>query len=357
MSDTTRFEPRRLLVTGGAGFIGSHLVEWILQRAPSVERLVVLDRLTYAGHRLNLRAVEPDSRLVFVHGDVCDAALVGRLFDEHRFDAVFHLAAESHVDRSIENAADFVRTNVLGTFTLLDQARRAWSAQRARFVHVSTDEVYGELGDTGSFTEESPYRPNSPYAASKAGADHLVRAYRRTYGLPVVVTNCSNNYGPRQMPEKLIPLMVDRALRGEPLPVYGEGRQVRDWLHVEDHCEGLWRAMTLGQDGERYHFGAGVELTNLALVQRLADEVDRQMGRAEGTSRALIRFVRDRPGHDFRYAIDWSKSHAELAWSPRRSFDEGLRDTVRWYVENRGWVEAVRSEEHERFVRAQYEGR
>lgn len=357
MRDTTPFEPRRLLVTGGAGFIGSHLVEWILQRAPGVERLVVLDRLTYAGHRLNLRAVEPDARLVFVHGDVCDAALLGRLFDEHRFDAVFHLAAESHVDRSIENAADFVRTNVLGTFTLLDQARRAWSEQRARLVHVSTDEVYGELGDTGSFTEESPYRPNSPYAASKAGADHLVRAYGRTYGLPVIVTNCSNNYGPRQMPEKLIPLMVDRALGGEPLPVYGEGLQVRDWLHVEDHCEGLWAAMTRGEDGERYHFGAGVELTNLALVQRLADEVDRQMDRAPGTSRALIRFVRDRPGHDFRYAIDWSKSHAELGWSPRRSFDEGLRDTVRWYVGHREWVEAVRSEEHERFLRAQYEGR
>jgi dTDP-glucose 4,6-dehydratase len=325
---------RSLLVTGGAGFIGSHFVDHAL--ASGVERLVVLDALTYAGRRDHLAAAARDARFAFVHGDVCDAALVARLFGEHDFDAVAHLAAESHVDRSIADGAPFVRTNVAGTFTLLDAARAAWSENPARlFLHVSTDEVYGSLGPAGRFTEASPYAPSSPYAASKAAADHLARAWHRTYGLPVVVTHGSNNYGPRQLAEKLVPRAIAAALAGEPIPVYGDGRQVRDWLFVEDHVRGLWLALVRGAPGETYDLGGGTELENRETVARVADAVDDSLGRPR-TSRRLVTPVADRPGHDFRYALDASKARATLGWTPAVPFDEGLARTVRWYVDALG---------------------
>ncbi|CAN5768444.1 dTDP-glucose 4,6-dehydratase [soil metagenome] len=328
------FEPTRLLVTGGAGFIGSNLVRSLLEGASRVERVVVLDALTYAGHRANLDGIA-DPRLVFVYGDICDRALVERLFAEHALDSVFHLAAESHVDRSIESSGVFVQTNVTGTFTLLDVALRAWGEHPGsrRFVHVSTDEVFGALGATGLFTENSPYAPNSPYAASKASSDLLARAYVKTYGLPVVVTNCCNNYGPYQLPEKLIPLMITNAAHDLPLPVYGEGKQIREWLHVADHCAALTAAMTVGAPGESYNFGSGEELDNMALVERIADLVDGALGRPSGRSRALIRFVPDRKGHDFRYAIDSTKARTALAWTAARTLERELAETVHWYVD------------------------
>ena len=349
------FRSTRLLVTGGAGFIGSAVVRRMLGDS-ALERLVVLDALTYAGHRVNLDEVEGDARYTFVHGDICDAELVRDLFAQHAFDAVLHLAAESHVDRSIESAAEFVRTNVNGTFTLLDAARRAWDGRDdARFVHVSTDEVFGSLGETGAFCETSPYAPNSPYAASKAASDLLVRSYVKTYKLPAIITNCCNNYGPRQLPEKLIPLMISNAIDGKPLPVYGQGKQVREWLHVEDHAAGLARALAAGEPGESYLFGSGEELSNLDIVGVLADVVDAQLGRAQGSARALIQFVPDRKGHDFRYAIDAAKASRALGWAPTRKLREHLISTVQWYLANAAWRTAVTSAEHQRFQRAYYD--
>lgn len=349
------FAPRRLLITGGAGFIGSNLTRHVLAvaapRGGALEQVVVLDALTYAGHRVNLRDLAGDARLEFVHGDICDRALVDSLFERHQIDSVLHLAAESHVDRSIEAADAFVRTNVTGTFTLLEGARRRWEGRAAqtRFVHVSTDEVFGALGPTGTFTETSPYAPNSPYAASKAASDLLVRSYVKTHGLPAIITNCCNNYGPYQLPEKLIPLMITNAIAGKPLPVYGEGKQIREWLHVDDHCTGLWAALTRGVPGESYNFGSGEELSNLELVGRLADTIDAQLGRPAGTSRALIKFVPDRKGHDFRYAIDSAKAHRELGWTCRHAVAQALAETVRWYTEHEDWRTAIVSEEHDRF--------
>ncbi len=355
------FEPRRLLITGGAGFIGSNLTRAVLAADDrALEAVVVLDAFTYAGHRANLAAVTGDPRFHLVEGDICDRPTVERVFADHAIDAVFHLAAESHVDRSIEAADEFVRTNVTGTFTLLDVARRAWAERlpAARFVHVSTDEVYGALGETGWFTEATPYAPNSPYAASKAASDLLARSYFRTYGLPVVITNCCNNYGPHQLPEKLIPLMITNAAEGRPLPVYGEGKQVREWLHVDDHGAALVAAMTRGEPGESYNFGSGEEMSNLRLVELLADLVDDQLGRARGTARALIRFVPDRKGHDFRYAIDSSKARRALGWDRARSLEAQLAETVRWYLANEAWRRAVTTDEHRRFQAAHYkEGR
>jgi dTDP-glucose 4,6-dehydratase len=347
-----------VLLTGGAGFIGSAMLrallgrEW-LREAGSV---VVLDALTYAGHRVNLAELEGDPRWTFVHGDICDRKLVDGLFAKHPFDAVLHLAAESHVDRSIEAADEFIRTNVTGTFTLLDSARRAWSQAdgEKRFVHVSTDEVYGALGETGHFTEESPYAPNSPYAASKASSDLLARSYFVTHRLPVVITNTCNNYGPRQLPEKLIPLTIRHAVDGKPLPVYGEGKQCREWIHVDDHCDGLLLALEKGVPGQKYNFGSDEESSNLALVKKICAGVDTILGRDKGATEKQITFVPDRKGHDFRYAIDSSKAKRELGFAAKRRLDEHIVETIRWNIDNAKWHEAVRSDEHSRFQKSYY---
>jgi dTDP-glucose 4,6-dehydratase len=330
-----------LLVTGGAGFIGSNFVTSMLAEAG--EPIVNLDLLTYAGSLANLEAVRADARHSFVKGDICDRALVRELLRQHRPRAVVHLAAESHVDRSIEGPAQFVQTNVVGTFSLLEEARAYWSSLAAperaafRFVHVSTDEVYGSLGSADpAFSESTPYAPNSPYSASKAGSDHLARAYWHTYGLPVMTTNCSNNYGPRQFPEKLIPLMIHQALAGKPLPVYGDGQNVRDWLFVLDHCSALRAVLERGQPGEVYNIGGGAEMKNLDLVNTLCALLDDASPRTGGSYAGLISFVKDRPGHDRRYAIDSRKIQRELGWRPAESFASGLWKTVRWYLEQRG---------------------
>ncbi len=320
-----------ILVTGGAGFIGANHVRWLL--ANSDDRVVNLDALTYAGNLENLAGCEENPRYRFVRGDVRDADLVRRLLAEEKIEAVVHFAAESHVDRSIEGPRVFLETNVLGTQVLLDAAREAGVA---RFVQVSTDEVYGSLGPGDPpFTEEHPLRPNSPYSASKAAADLLCRAYHRTYGLPVCITRCSNNYGPYQFPEKLIPLMIANALEGKPLPVYGDGRNVRDWLFVEDHCRAVDLVMRRGRPGAVYNIGGGNEMENIAIVRLLLELLERD--------EALITFVADRPGHDRRYAIDATRLREELGWEPRHDFASGIRATVRWYLEHRDWWERVRS--------------
>jgi dTDP-glucose 4,6-dehydratase len=336
--------PPPLLVTGGAGFIGSNFV---LGQVRAGARIVDLDKLTYAGNLDNLASLEGDPRHVFVRGDIGDRALLAGLFAEHRPCAVVNFAAESHVDRSIDGPGDFVQTNLVGTFHLLEAARAhhaslpASDAARFRFLHVSTDEVYGSLGRTGLFTEETRYAPNSPYAASKAGADHLVRAYHHTYGLPTLTTNCSNNYGPFQFPEKLIPLMILNALEGKRLPVYGDGLNVRDWLYVADHCEAIGVVLSRGVPGETYNIGGTSERTNIQIVHTLCDLLDELAPSAEGSYRRLITFVADRPGHDRRYAIDASKIQRELGWSPAHSFDQGIRETVRWYLDHRDWCARI----------------
>ncbi|MBK7586810.1 MAG: dTDP-glucose 4,6-dehydratase [Myxococcales bacterium] len=323
----------RVLVTGGAGFIGSNLVRYLLAQ-PQLERLVNLDCLTYAGNLQNLAGVDGDARYVFEQVDLRDADRVLDTMRRHAITRVMHLAAESHVDRSIAAPGAFMHTNVIGTFNLLEAARACWpSGGGERLLHVSTDEVYGSLGREGLFSESTPYSPRSPYSASKAGADMLVRAYHHTYGLPVLVTNCSNNYGPYQHAEKLIPTVIGAAIREEPIPVYGDGMNVRDWLHVEDHCRALWTVLERGRVGETYNVGANNEWANLRLVERIADAVDEVMGRRPGRSRELINFVPDRAGHDRRYAIDASKLREELGWRPEHELEAGLRDTVRWYVE------------------------
>lgn len=332
-----------ILVTGGAGFIGSNLVRGWLRALPSV-RIVNLDRLTYAGHIASLSDADRQ-RHVFVHGDVRDRRLVAGLLRAYQPSALVHLAAESHVDRSIDGPAAFLDTNVAGALALLESVTDYWRAmpdanrRTFRYLHVSTDEVYGALGPTGSFSETTPFAPNSPYAASKAGADHLARSFHRTYGLPTLVTHASNTYGPYQYPEKLIPLMILNAADRRPLPVYGDGRQVRDWLHVEDHCVALARVLAAGRPGESYNIGGGVELTNLAVVEQICDQVDEHLADRQGPRRALIQFVADRPGHDRRYAIDGRKMAEELAWRPERDFPAGLRETVKWYLANRAWSE------------------
>jgi dTDP-glucose 4,6-dehydratase len=339
---------KTILVTGGAGFIGSAVVRQII--AHTANRVVNVDALTYAANLDSLKQVEGDSRYAFEHVDIRDRDAVRHLFDDHAPDAVLHLAAESHVDRSIDGPSDFVHTNVVGTFHLLEEARRHWQRlpepgkEGFRFVHVSTDEVFGSLGEEGQFAENTPYDPSSPYSATKAASDHLARAWHRTFGLPSLVTNCSNNYGPYQFPEKLIPLMILNALDGKELPVYGRGDQVRDWLHVDDHARGLLLAVDRGRPGATYLMGGYGERRNLDVVERLCDLLDEMAGPLDtGPRRGLIRFVQDRPGHDMRYAIDPSSSERELGWRPRRDFDDGMRSTIRWYLENRSWWERVRS--------------
>ena len=334
-----------LLITGGAGFIGSNLVHCAL--AETSHRLVVVDALTYAGSLLNLEQALRDPRVTFVRADIADASAMARVFAETRPDAVVNLAAETHVDRSIDRPQSFIDTNIVGTFTLLETARKHVAPlgpdrQRFRFLHVSTDEVYGTLGPTGVFSEETPYAPNSPYAASKAAADHLVRSYFHTYGLPTLITNCSNNYGPYQFPEKLVPLMILNALDGRPLPIYGDGGNVRDWLHVADHCAGLLLVLRAGQPGGKYNLGGGNERTNLEIVDRICDAVDETTPAAAGR-RSQKTFVPDRPGHDRRYAIDATKIRRELGWTPAYTFDRGLRETVEWYVTHRDWCDAVQA--------------
>jgi dTDP-glucose 4,6-dehydratase len=342
---------RTLLITGGAGFIGSNLVRYSLEH--SSDRLVVLDKLTYAGSLLNLDEPLKNPRVTFVQADIADRIAVSRAFAEFEPDAVLNLAAETHVDRSIDTPQPFIDTNIVGTFVLLEAARRfvggrGESAREAfRFLHVSTDEVYGTLGASGLFSEDTPYAPNSPYAASKASADHLVRAYCHTYRLPVLVTNCSNNYGPFQFPEKLIPLMILNAVDGRPLPIYGDGGNVRDWLHVEDHCAGILRVLEKGREGEKYNIGGGNERTNLEIVDRICDVVD-ELRPAAGSRHALKTFVPDRPGHDRRYAIDAAKIRRELGWAPRHTFESGLRETVRWYLGHRDWCEQVQVGRYDR---------
>ena len=320
-----------LLVTGGAGFVGSNFVLSTVKETG--ETIVNLDKLTYAGNLRNLEALRSDSRHVFVQGDICDRELVRSLLAKHKPRAIVHFAAESHVDRSIAGPAAFIQTNVVGTFSLLEEAKN--SGREIRFLHVSTDEVYGSLGaDDPAFTESSPYEPNSPYSASKAAADHLVRAYHHTYGLATLTTNCSNNYGPYQFPEKLIPLTITNALAGRPLPVYGDGRNVRDWLYVLDHCEALRLVLERGRPGETYNIGGGAEKQNIDLVRRICSLLDEARPRRTGQYAELITFVKDRPGHDRRYAIDGSKIARELGWRPRENFESGLAKTVRWYLEN-----------------------
>jgi dTDP-glucose 4,6-dehydratase len=334
------------LVTGGAGFIGSNLVHLLLESEPE-SNVVVYDRLTYAGNLDNLAGVAEDPRYRFIQGDICDRNQVRDVLAETRPTVVYNLAAESHVDRSIDAPGEFVRTNVSGTFEMLDAARALLAKEtgdyrkRFRFVHVSTDEVFGSLGASDFFTEKSRYEPNSPYAASKAGADHLVRAYFHTYGLPVVTTNCSNNYGPYQFPEKLIPLMIMNALENKPLPVYGDGQNIRDWLYVTDHCEALRIAAAKGALGETYNIGGRSERTTIQIAHAVCDVLDRLVPRANGSYRDLITFVTDRPGHDRRYAIDPSKAVRELGWQPATPFEKGLEKTVGWYTGHREWCDRI----------------
>ncbi|MDR3753549.1 MAG: dTDP-glucose 4,6-dehydratase [Terracidiphilus sp.] len=349
-----------ILVTGGAGFIGSNFVlTWMKANSAAV---VNLDLLTYAGNAANLASVEADPHYTFVHGDICYAELVGSLLREHRPRAIVHFAAESHVDRSIVSPEAFIRTNVMGTFTLLEQARTYWSELDEsgrtgfRFLHVSTDEVYGTLGpDDPAFSETTAYAPNSPYAASKAGSDHLARAYFHTFGLPVLTTNCSNNYGPFQFPEKLIPLMILNALEGKPLPVYGDGKNVRDWLFVEDHCAAVRRVLESGRPGETYNVGGNSERANIDVVTAICDLVDEMRPEAGAAARReLITYVQDRPGHDRRYAIDAGKITHELNWKPAERFESGLRKTVRWYLENSEWIDGVRTGAYREWLTENY---
>jgi len=343
-----------LLVTGGAGFIGSNFVVSVV--AGRGEPVVNLDKLGYAGNLRNVAALKDDARHVFVQGDICDRELVGKLLAQHRPRAIVHFAAESHVDRSIHGPGEFVQTNVVGTFALLEESRNFFQNHKDfRFLHVSTDEVFGSLGETdAAFTETSPYAPNSPYSASKAAADHLVRAYHHTYGLPTLISNCSNNYGPRQLPEKLIPLLIHNALAGKPLPVYGDGKNVRDWLHVEDHCNALLLLLERGAPGGTWNIGGNSEKTNLEVVDAVCRLLDELRARPAGSYRDLVTHVKDRPGHDRRYAIDTAKIRRQLGWQPAESFATGLRKTVQWYLDNAEWVRQATSGAYKDWVEKNY---
>jgi dTDP-glucose 4,6-dehydratase len=355
-----------ILVTGGAGFIGTNFIHYLFGKAGFDGRVVNLDALTYAGNPENLRSVEKaqgGKRYFFERGDICDRARVEGLFEKYEIDAVVHFAAESHVDRSILGPEAFVRTNVMGTYTLLDVARKAWAGRDdVLFHHISTDEVFGSLGDSGFFREDTPYDPRSPYSASKASSDHLARAYSHTYGLPVTLTNCSNNYGPYQFPEKLIPLMILNMVEGKSLPVYGDGKNIRDWLYVEDHNSAVWLVMQKGRVGESYNIGGENEWENIKLLGRLMEITADKVGAAKaGVTlegyRRLVTYVKDRPGHDRRYAIDCSKLKSELGWRQAVSFDEGLERTVEWYLANRAWIDSIRSGDYLKWIESNYGAR
>ena len=351
---------RNILVTGGAGFIGSHLVRLLVRKYPEY-RIVNLDALTYAGNLENLKDIEDCPNYVFVKGDICDHAAVSDIFVKYGIDGVIHLAAESHVDRSIEDPFTFARTNVMGTLTLLHVARTYWSPtsfQGSRFYHVSTDEVYGALEMDGTFfTEETRYDPHSPYSASKASSDHFVRAFHDTYGLPVVISNCSNNYGPYQFPEKLIPLFINNIRQGKPLPVYGKGENVRDWLYVEDHARAIDLIFHEGRDGETYNIGGFNEWKNIDLIKVMIETADRLLANPPGHSLGLITYVKDRAGHDLRYAIDSTKLHEELGWEPSLQFEEGIEKTIRWYLENQEWMDRVTGGEYAEYYDKMYKDR
>jgi dTDP-glucose 4,6-dehydratase len=348
----------KILLTGGAGFIGSHVVRLFVEKYPAYQ-IYNLDKLTYAGNLENLRDVEERENYTFLKGDIVDAVYVDSIFSEYRFDAVIHLAAESHVDRSIADPLAFVQTNVIGTVNLLNAARNHWQGEMEGklFYHVSTDEVYGSLGDTGLFTEETSYDPRSPYSASKASSDHFVRAWHHTYGLPVKISNCSNNYGPNHFPEKLIPLAINNIKNSRPVPVYGKGENVRDWLYVLDHARAIDVIFHKGKMGETYNIGGVNEWKNLDLIELLCDVMDEKLGREKGESRKLITFVKDRAGHDLRYAIDSSKLINELGWEPSVTFEEGLAKTVDWYLQNNTWLEHVTSGQYQSYYNEQYTNR
>lgn len=350
---------RHLLITGGAGFIGSHMVRHMVNHYPDY-RIVNLDKLTYAGNLENLKDVEDKPNYVFVKADICDFEDMRRIFSKYHIDGVIHLAAESHVDRSITDPFSFAKTNVMGTLNLLQAAKEAWGTDYTGklFYHVSTDEVYGALQfDDPPFTEETNYDPHSPYSASKASSDHFVRAYRDTYGLPTIISNCSNNYGPYQFPEKLIPLIINNIFHNKPLPVYGKGENVRDWLYVEDHVRAIDLIFHKGKPGDTYNIGGSNEWKNIDLINLVIDITDRLLGRKKGTSKKLITFVADRAGHDLRYAIDSSKLTKELGWKPSLTFEEGIEKTVRWYLENQDWLENVTDGNYMRYYEEMYANR
>ena len=348
---------KKILITGGAGFIGSHVVRRFVTQYPGY-RIFNLDALTYAGNLANLHDIEHLPNYQFIKGDITDAEFINKLFNEYDFDAVIHLAAESHVDRSITNPLEFIMTNIVGTVTLLNAAKKLWKEKSGkRFYHISTDEVYGSLGNTGFFTETTPYDPRSPYSASKASSDHLVMAYFHTYHLPVVLSNCSNNYGSHHFPEKLIPLAINNIKNNKPVPVYGKGENVRDWLYVEDHARAIDLIFHKGKDGEKYNVGGNNEWKNIDLIHLLCKIMDKKLNRPDGTSAKLITFVTDRPGHDMRYAIDSSKLQRELGWKPSLQFEEGLEKTVDWYLANEEWLTQVTSGACKNYYRQQYETR
>ncbi|GAO30343.1 dTDP-glucose 4,6-dehydratase [Geofilum rubicundum] len=346
---------KKILITGGAGFIGSHVVRLMVNKYPDY-KIINLDALTYAGNLENLKDIEHKNNYEFVKGDITDPKVVGRLFGTNQFDGIIHLAAESHVDRSISNPMEFINSNIVGTVTLLNAAREQWKdkMESKRFYHISTDEVYGSLGETGLFTETTAYDPRSPYSASKASSDHLVRAYYHTFGLPIVISNCSNNYGPNQFPEKLLPLAINNILNKKPIPVYGKGDNIRDWLYVEDHAAAIDVIYHGGRNGETYNIGGINEWKNIDLIKLLCQVMDEQLNRPKGDAEQLITFVKDRSGHDQRYAIDSSKLMKELGWKPSLQFEEGLVKTVKWYLDNLDWMKRVMSGEYESYYNDQY---